>query len=299
MRLSLVWLARRLLPRTFLPDIAIHGRHSPKWQEALDVRSGVWRLLARSGSAQAASGTPRWWRKRVVVPLMERHIASLSGGCHVLVPDAEALAVLADKARFARYAAEIGAGDLLPLSIPVSHPTFPAILKRTNLNGGRGIAFVASRQQFDRKLARTLWRGQDVLLQEAIPARFDHVTHVVCVRGRVVWHQTYSYPLDHRRAIRGPVGDITIKRSRARAEDIRAFERLLLPLAYDGPANIDFRRRADGSLAILEINPRLGGSLMRPENVHDLAGCLRAIVRHARWRPEAADPVAARQEIRA
>lgn len=59
------------------------------------------------------------------------------------------------------------------------------------------------------------------------------------------------------------------------------FERFLAPLDYQGPANIDFRRRADGRLALLEINPRLGGSLMRPEFAADLDAALGIIVREA------------------
>ena len=229
---------------------------------------------------------------------MEPHIASMPGGCHALVPDPEALAILADKARFARYAAELGASRLLPRSIDLAHPSFPAILKRTNLNSGNGVAFITDRQQLDETRATAPWAGEAVLLQEAIGSRTEYVTHVVCVRGRIVWHCSYGYPLATRRDIRGPVEALTtIKGHRARRADLKAFERLLLPLGFNGPANIDYRRRPDGSLAIFEINPRLGGSLMRPEHIRDLAGCLSAIVRHARWRPPAA-PTHAAHEIR-
>lgn len=283
MLIPLVSLARRLVPRTFVPDIAIHGRHSPNWHSAFAPDAAIWAPL--NGIAQGAVGPARWWRKRVVVPLMEPHVASMPGGCHALVPEPGALAILADKARFAQHAAAIGAAHLLPKRIDPERPTFPAVLKRTDLNAGNGVALATSPEQLEERLAEAPWAGHRVLLQEAIPARTDFVTHIVSVRGRIVWHCTYAYPLANRRVIRGPVEALTIERRRTRLEDIRAFEQLLAPLAFDGPANIDYRRRRDGSLAILEINPRLGGSLMRPENAPDLAGCLRAIVRYARWRP--------------
>lgn len=298
MLFSIVSRLRRLIPRTLLPDVAIHGFHAPNWNEALGARGKVWEILGPAGIARAADGGPRWWRKRVVVPLMEPHILSMPGGCYALAPDAEALTVLADKAQFARYAAAVGAAHLLPHRIDPQHPTFPAVLKRTNLNAGNGVALVASQDELDRKLAAAPWAGEPVLLQEAIPARRDYVTHVVCVGGRIVWHSSFSYPLATRREIRGSVESLAIKRYRARPAEIRAFERLLRPLGFDGPANIDYRRRRDGSLAIFEINPRLGGSLMRPEHIADLAGALRVIVRHARWRPPAAGAVA-HQEVRA
>ena len=208
--------------------------------------------------------------------------------------------MLADKAKFAAYAKSIGATRLLPRTFRLDRPKFPAVLKRTDLNSGNGVAVVTSREQLDARLASAPWAGRPVLLQALVPAHTDHVTYLVCVEGKVVWHRTYAYRLAQPDQIRGPVVTQTGKRKRTRPRDIRAFETLLLPLRYSGPANVDYRRRPDGSVAILEINPRLGGSLMKPENVGDLAACLAAIVRHARWRPAPAPrPAAASGEARA
>lgn len=41
---------------------------------------------------------------------------------------------------------------------------------------------------------------------------------------------------------------------------------------------IDWRRRPDGRLAVFEVNPRLGASLMRPENGADLAAAIGALL---------------------
>jgi carbamoylphosphate synthase large subunit len=74
----------------------------------------------------------------------------------------------------------------------------------------------------------------------------------------------------------------------ASPDDIASFERLLLPLGYDGPATVDYRRRPDGRLAVFEINPRFGGSLMRPAHEDDLVMSLRTVLDNAtpprRWR---------------
>lgn len=232
--------------------------------------------------------------KRIVVPLMESHILAAPRGCHALVPSRKAVRTLADKRRFAHYAAEAGVAHLLPAAIPLEHPTFPAMLKRTNLNSGCGIAPVTSLTDLKAKLGSSPWLGKPVLLQELIPAHTDFVTHVVCVRGRIVWHQSYAYPLAREWQVRGPVRGQEIRPWRASPGNIREFESVLEPLGFDGPANIDYRYRSDGSLAILEINPRLGGSLMRPDTVADLASALTVIVRHATWRPIEADAPAER-----
>jgi hypothetical protein len=297
MRIPIGSIVRRLVPRTLLPDVAINGRHSDSWNSALDGEAKVWSKLA--DIAQPAIGEARWWRRRVVIPLLEPHIASMPGGCDALVPPPEAVSILSDKARFANYALTVGALDLVPRTYPVDRPSFPAVLKRTDLNSGHGVALVTSTDELEAKLRSSPWLGESVVLQEAVRARMDRVTYVVCVRGRIVWHCSYGYPLSSRLAIRGAVEGEPMKRLRTRASDLVAFERLLRPLQFDGPANIDYRRRADGSIAILEINPRLGGSLMKPENVADLAACVRAIVRYARWRPPTRASVAVSGEVRA
>jgi carbamoylphosphate synthase large subunit len=247
---------------------------------ALDPSGEVWKHLPRH-----YWGAP----KRIVLPLLEPHVASMPPDCWALIPDATALATFADKQAFARYAARQGLRAFVPKTLDPAAPVFPLVLKRLNLNAGSGIAVVNSQAELDEHLTRAPWAGQKVMLQNLVPSRTDYVTHLVATGGHIVWHQTYVYDLDGPRVIRG--GKISQqpppRRVATSAADLAVFERFLLPLSYDGPANIDYRRRRDGSLAIFEINPRLGGSLMRPENVRDLAGALTAISRHAKWREPA------------
>jgi carbamoylphosphate synthase large subunit len=196
---------------------------------------------------------------------------------------------------FRRYAAVNGLGHLLPATIDPAQPTFPAVLKRTNLNSAKGVVLVTSPRDLADRLGEAPWLGERVVLEEHVGALTDYVTHVVCSGGRAVWHCSYSYPVAAATTMRGTVEHSSLARHEVSTADIADFEKLFMPLAFDGPANIDYRRRPDGSLAIFEINPRLGGSLMRPENVHDLAAAFDAIVRHAKWRDgspaDAAAPV--------
>lgn len=296
---SLRILARlwRQLPRPFVPEIVVHGRHTKAWNAAFEAQAKIWDILVPAGIAQPAAGPPRPWRRRVVVPLIEPHVASTPLGCYALVPDARTLATLSDKAEFARYADAQGLAHLLPRTLDLAKPSFPAVLKPTNLCASVGVAVVRSQAELDEKLAAPPWSDGPVLLQEAVASLDDRVTHLVCVGGRIIWHRTYIYGLASPDAIR-PIDAKVVRKDDAPAEDLAAFESLLAPLGYDGPANIDYRRRADGSLAIFEINPRLGGSLMRRKNAGDLASCLATIVRHARWRPApAAASVAAAEEV--
>jgi carbamoylphosphate synthase large subunit len=54
----------------------------------------------------------------------------------------------------------------------------------------------------------------------------------------------------------------------------------MLKAKYSGPCNIDYSYQSS-DLKIFEINPRLGGSLMKTENVKLLAQALTAIIKAA------------------
>ena len=84
--------------------------------------------------------------------------------------------------------------------------------------------------------------------------------------------------------MRGPQNFESVAASEISSDELELFERILRPLAFSGPANIDFRRRPDGSIAMLEINPRFGLSLLRPEHVVDLRAAVGAILAHATLR---------------
>ena len=280
---SLLRLARKFVPAAQRPEVEIHGTHSPDWMAALGPQGPVWRRLPRIGAVRLDAGPPHR-HKHIVIPLMEPHIASMPSGCWSLVPDPASVAVLSDKLAFARYVAAAGLDAFAPKTLDIAAPRFPAVLKRTDLNAGNGIAIVNSQQELAAHLAQPLWSGHPVLLQEFIGAHTDYVVHLVAVAGRLVWHRSYAYDLGSSRTIRGSAVRVETRPVKFSASDIAILERFLLPLGFDGPASVDFRRRSDGRLAILEINPRLGGSLMRPENVGDLAGALRSIIRRAKWR---------------
>ena len=273
---------RRFVQYLCRPQVQIHGRNS-SWSKALAPRSPVWNGLGEFSLALSH----RWgllpsWRRRFVIPLFERDVATMPLPCWALVPTPEALARLADKALFERYARLHGLSAFVPATFdPRAAAMFPAVLKLTNRSAGEGIVVVKSAAELTAQLASERFAGHSVLLQELIDADIDYVTHLVAVEGRILWHVTYSYALASTLIMRNRKNFLSIGPSSVSPEDIDLFEHFLRPLRFNGPANIDFRRRADGSIVILEINPRFGGSLMRPGYVADLRASVGAILAHA------------------
>ncbi len=234
-------------------------------------RSG-WRYVLR----------PRGMADRIVVPLRESDTLRLPDRYWGLHPTRQAVNTLRDKAAFADYAAKTGLAAHVPATYAKpGDAKFPCVLKRTNRAGSFGVAIAASPTELEAMLHRRPWRNRPVLLQSYVEGE-DCVIHGVAVAGRIVWHTSYRYALPPDVGIRTTDNIVGFERVACSAEDLALFERFLVPLSYDGPFNIDFRRPAGRTPVILEINARMGTSLFRPENRADLAATICAIIAHAR-----------------
>jgi hypothetical protein len=270
------------------PDrLVVYGwRPSESWRLALLPGAPVWRhfpgLDVRYARTRLELLRESWGRPSYVLPLWPREAGRCPPWWWMLRPDRRALAALDSKLDFARYLRAAGLTDLAPrVFLPGEAPDFPLVLKPSRGTNGRGVTFIDGPEHLARELAEPRWRKRAPVLQERIAGDADYVTHVVCRAGRILRHLTYRHQL----AATGVQSFGSIVRTEpatAAATDIEAFGWLLAPLGYDGPATIDWRRRPDGRPAVFEINPRFGGSLMRPERQADLAGMLRAVLQYAR-----------------
>jgi carbamoylphosphate synthase large subunit len=210
---------------------------------------------------------------------MEDHARNRPQRHRALAPDRGAIDTLADKAAFARYAEANGLAALCPKTHDTPESAvFPCVLKRVDLNAGQGVTLVGSREELEQRLSEDTWRGHPTVLQALAPGFEEYVTHCVCRKGRVLWHCSFVYGMEANDAMRTPANVGSIRATMASRELVASFEAFLTPLAYDGPCNIDYKIAPDGKPVVLEINPRLGGSLMRPENVELLARALSEII---------------------
>lgn len=262
--------------------VIIFGTHSRDWMMALRPDAPVWQtmpgvaevVLTGAGNAEPPTSNDM---RTIVIPLMEDHIATCPPTYASLKPSDRALQVLQNKAAFATYACRIGLGHLCPEVYP--HPDaarFPCVVKRTDLNGGIGIRVVASAEELRTVLLLDPWRGHPHLLQAFVGPAVQRVTHCVCRDGDIRWHCTYSYePATPATVCNRGRRLERIVESPARLAELASF---LSPLEFTGPCSIDYMVTDAGATVVLEINPRFGGSLMRPDQVADLRAALSTIL---------------------
>ncbi len=272
-------------------DVVVFGESFWDWTLNLGPQAPVWRRLGAVGSVVLAADDWRapslpWLaaRGRLVIPLLECNIEAMAPvDCWGLFPSRRAVEILADKAKFERYAVRRGLAHLVPPSFgSPAEVTYPCVVKRTNLQGGHGVAVAETPQELATHLAAEGIAGHPVVLQRLLEGP-DITVHAVVVAGRLRWHRAYEHVYDRAKPIHRPGPDEPTRTVRLSQRDIEDLESFLVPLSYEGPVNFDMKRGGDGRVRVLEINPRIGGSLFRAHNLDDLTAALMTLIRYARW----------------
>ncbi|MHB8816739.1 MAG: arsenate reductase/protein-tyrosine-phosphatase family protein [Steroidobacteraceae bacterium] len=185
-----------------------------------------------------------------------------------ILPDNDALLTALDRGRTWRLASELGVPvpatrlvDRLPTD--TSQGSYPLVLKPArskSVHQGelRTYAPIIVRDDAERRSVLEQWVPRMQVLEQEYVQGWGVGIELLYDAGRLVRHfaheRLHEWPLTggastYRRAIEPPEAMLD------------ASLRLLEALSWNGVAMVEFKRRADGSFALMEINPRLWGSL--------------------------------------
>lgn len=271
-------------------QVIIYGTHSQDWMGALDPQARLWSTLGLVGKVSqidANSEELSFCLDRnyypIAISLMEAHTRLLPPTITSLTPSRESLEILENKVLFAHYLIEYQLAQYAPtLYTSLTEARFPCVVKPSNLNSGREIEVAFSQSELRVIAERKERSNESFLIQEYIAGFQEYVTHAVLKQGQIVWHQTFSYELVNEHTIR--TGDMTANLSMQRVPTSSAFLKVLTQIAaglnLSGPVNADYKI-IEGVPFLFELNPRLGGSLMRAENHDLLAQALNKIIHGA------------------
>ena len=222
--------------------------------------------------------------RTVIIPLSEDNILNCPRTMDSLAPDRRAVGVLRNKASFAAYVAKEGLSDLCPVTYATREQVrYPCIVKYVNAAFAFGSRILRSDQELDAFLRTESWDSGSFIVQQYLATPVEYATHCVCKAGRVLWSCTCAFEKKVGQDIRQGVDFMSMTDVDPPAGALAAIERLLLPLAYDGPCSVDYMMRPEGAtqqgqIAVFEINARFGGTLMLPPNRHRLQQALGCII---------------------
>ena len=273
--------------RLKIQRVIIYGLHSEDWNIALGPNSKVWQLLPYVGKVLVVEGLPeflpkrRFYFKDCIIPLMENHIKATPDSTTTLKPSLEMIEKFANKKNFYLLLNNLNLSQYQPnIYLDQGITQFPIILKRTNLNACQGIRIIFSREELIDSLSQDMWREKEILIQEYIKNINEFVWHAVYKDGVRLWEATIKYVKSNSLLLRGPNSEIGSMIIDSNPDAIKVFDQIMSKTKYSGPCNIDFSYESL-NLKIFEINPRMGGSLMKPENKELLAQALKAIIKAA------------------
>jgi D-aspartate ligase len=206
--------------------------------------------------------------------MVSRHRHRLAGAFRFSLPDADFIERLVDKARFQQLAEALSlpvppTRRLQPVAgapAPELDLRYPLVIKPLTRReswaaierGGKAIRVEAA-ADLNALWPRLAAAGIDLLAQELIPgpeSRIESYHVYVDAQGQVAGEFTgrkiRTYP-----AAYGHSTALTITDSRGEAADVAALGRdLAARIGLRGVAKFDFKRAPDGSLWLLEVNPR-------------------------------------------
>lgn len=257
------WLAHSRYTERILPFDAERGSE----EELIEV-------LERFGAGQAQQPV-LYYEEDAHLLMVSRHRHRLAATFRFALPDADLIERLVDKGRFQRMAEELSlpvprARRLRPTpdaEAPDLDLRFPLVIKpltrreswaAVDRSGGKAIR--VDRPDDLRALWPSLWpAGIDLLAQELIPGpetRIESYHVYVDGQGQVAGEFTGRKLRTHP-AVCGHSTALTVTDSRGEAADVAALGRdVAARVGLRGVAKFDFKRAPDGSLHLLEINPR-------------------------------------------
>ena len=234
----------RATGKTASSRVMIYGEHSTDWMSALAPDAPVWRKIGGVEEVRLIPDIPdveiaepsRADIRTVVIPLMEDDARHCPRQYLSLIPDERSIDVLANKATFAAYAEAEGLSRLCPETYANgADAVFPCVLKRLDLNAGRGVEVASSPEELKWLLERDPWRGRGYILQSLAAGSREYVTHCVCKNGLIVWRCSFAYEMNSAASVRRPDNVDRTSLTTASPLNMSQIERFLRPLAYTGP----------------------------------------------------------------
>jgi hypothetical protein len=269
--------------------VLLYGIPYADWNAALAEASlwqeipGVAEVIRIPAFLLASTIIARRFKGRaVVIPAKIEHGYRLPEGCESLSPDMRSIDLLENKGRFAAYMRGHGLLDLCPATYAnAAEASYPCVLKRADRSSSWGVAVVRSEAEVEGLLRSPMFSGRQVVLQALVAGVVEYATYCVCKNGNILWHCTFVTEVDRPETVKSEDNVLQRRIAPTPARVLEQIQRTLAPLAYSGPCNLDYKLDADGDMRILEINPRLGGSLMLPEYSTELRQALGCIVANA------------------
>lgn len=257
--------------------IIFYGLHSSDWMNILNVKLlpyftnlGITNIINIHDINKLVKND---LSSAYIIPLMESHMIELyNHNIRALMPKLEDIKIFSCKKLFSIYVLNNNLEQYTPKIYNLNEnipDNMLYIIKPYNENNGCGI-----------KIKNNICKNdfKNNIVQEYINNRLEYTSYIVSINGVIQKCITYTYDFDNEKHIKiNPINTSKISKYDLKDNYIKILELFLLPCKYTGICNIDFIIHEE-QVKVFEINPRLGGGLIR-SNKQDLTNLLTELIK--------------------
>jgi hypothetical protein len=175
---------------------------------------------------------------------------------HAICPSTEVASMLDSPTRFGQWARDNGLGDY----VPARHQgEFPCVLKEDrHSDSSQGVHICRTQAELDEVQGLMRCRGTRYVVQAAVSAQEEFVTHSLVYQGEIVHDLTLRIDFPHELYKKDRPYEGTVV-----CPGLPALQEMYRRMKYTGFACANYKMPA-GREVYFEINPRIGASLLLP-----------------------------------
>ena len=209
-----------------------------------------------------------------VMPLDETHIHQLyAAKINALMPKKDIVDIFSNKKLFAQYVNKHGLSRHVPITYTSPKNIDDLVIVKPNVCGGSCGIYLAKLKD----IPSNIFSSHTV--QQYIDSKTEYAGYFVSKNGVIVrpsFAYCRTYPaVPYIKAHNDTTVAQKIDISSYYIDDI---EKFIKPSAYTGTFCVDFKLNKSGTLIVLEINPRLGGSLSYSTNKNDAVNIISKLI---------------------
>lgn len=257
--------------------LVIYGKHTRKWMDAISHNNLISLLtpevirITNCNDINKLKVLPPICK---IIPLMETHAQELhDNNIKGVMPNINIINTFSNKIKFSQFISNNNLTKYAPITyqhineIPKNKEV---IVKPHKLHSGDGM-YITKNIKNDIDMS-------NFVIQEYIDDPIEYCTYIVASKGKIKLAITYKYTYVTTKHIKQSVNNNNnIEKVTLDQQYVDQLELFLLSCKYNGVCNIDFKI-CDNIIKVLEINPRLGGSLMLSSNKQDLVDIIKCMI---------------------
>ena len=202
--------------------------------------------------------------KNFVLPLSDCHLSEINGtDIPIIVSKLDVTDIFSNKHKFADYVKKNNLSKYFPKIFTEPNDSNKLVVVKPKYGGASTSVYFTELRNVKKK------DFENNTVQEYIDSNVEFAGYFVANNGKIIHSFAYYREYPYGKPYIKNVNDTSVqKRTIVDKNCADIIEKFVSPVSFTGTFCVDFKFTKE-TLVVLEINPRLGGSLSYPQNIKD------------------------------